>query len=54
MAHERVFTRACLHVPDPDARVQTTGNHVNPIKLNIFMNINCFTSVTPTNVDTNY
>lgn len=33
MTHERVFTRARVHVPDPDAGVQTPGHNVHYIKL---------------------
>ena len=33
MSHERVFTSARVHVPDPDAGVQTPGHNVHSIKL---------------------
>ena len=33
MSHERVFASARVHVPDPDAGVQTPGHNVHSIKL---------------------
>ena len=33
MSHERVFAGARVHVPDPDAGVQTPGYDVHSIKL---------------------
>ena len=35
MAHKSVFAGASLHIPDPDAGVQTAGHDVGPVKLEI-------------------
>ena len=35
MSHESMFAGASLHIPDPDAGVETAGHDVDPVKLEI-------------------